>query len=160
MLINAMDIEKFCDILHQSGRKIVFTNGCFDILHAGHITYLQHARALGDCLIIAVNDDASISRLKGPTRPVNPLLERMQVLGALGCVDYVVPFSEDTPKALIEAVSPHILVKGGDYEVHQIAGAEHVLAKGGQVKILPFVQGCSTTGMIERMNTLAVEEIS
>lgn len=144
--------------LKAKGKKIVMTNGCFDILHAGHITYLQQARALGDCLIIAVNDDASISRLKGPTRPINPLKERMQVLGALGCVDYVVPFSEDTPKTLIEAVSPHTLVKGGDYEVHQIAGAEHVLAKGGHVKILPFVQGCSTTSMIERMNTPAVEE--
>lgn len=143
--------------LKAKGKKIVMTNGCFDILHAGHITYLQQARALGDCLVIAVNDDASISRLKGPTRPINPLPERMQVLGALGCVDFVVPFSEDTPRALIEAVSPHILVKGGDYEVHQIAGSDHVLAKGGQVKILPFVPGCSTTGMLERMNTPEVE---
>jgi D-beta-D-heptose 7-phosphate kinase/D-beta-D-heptose 1-phosphate adenosyltransferase len=143
--------------LKAKGKRIVMTNGCFDILHAGHITYLQQARALGDCLIIAVNDDASISRLKGPTRPINRLAERMQVLGALGCVDYVVPFNEDTPKVLIEAVSPHTLVKGGDYEVHQIAGSDHVLAKGGQVRILPFVDGCSTTGMIERMNTPAVE---
>lgn len=146
------------DKLKAKGKRIVMTNGCFDILHAGHITYLQQARALGNCLIIAVNDDNSISRLKGPTRPVNPLAERLQVLAALGCVDYVVAFSEDTPKRLIEAVSPHILVKGGDYEVHQIAGSEHVLAKGGQVKILPFVPGCSTTGMLERMNTPAVEE--
>ncbi|MCS5710138.1 bifunctional D-glycero-beta-D-manno-heptose-7-phosphate kinase/D-glycero-beta-D-manno-heptose 1-phosphate adenylyltransferase HldE [Candidatus Berkiella aquae] len=145
------------DKLKLKRKKIVMTNGCFDILHAGHITYLQQARALGDCLIMAVNDDASIKRLKGPTRPVNPLAERMQVLAALGCVDFVVPFSEDTPAALIEAVTPHILVKGGDYEVHQIAGASHVLAHGGQVKILPFVPGCSTTGMLERINQTAVE---
>ncbi|HRE32582.1 MAG TPA: bifunctional heptose 7-phosphate kinase/heptose 1-phosphate adenyltransferase, partial [Candidatus Berkiella sp.] len=103
------------------------------------------------------NDDASIKRLKGPARPVNPLAERMQVLAALGCVDFVVPFSEDTPASLIEAVTPHILVKGGDYEVHQIAGASHVLAHGGQVKILPFVPGCSTTSMLERISQTAVE---
>ncbi len=143
--------------LKAKGKKIVMTNGCFDILHAGHITYLQQARALGDCLIMAVNDDASIQRLKGSTRPINPLAERMQVLAALACVDFVVPFSEDTPRALIEAVSPHILVKGGDYQVSQIAGADHVLANGGQVKILPFVPGCSTTGMLERLNQTAVE---
>lgn len=143
--------------LKAKGKKIVMTNGCFDILHAGHITYLQQARALGDCLIMAVNDDASIQRLKGLTRPINPLAERMQVLAALACVDFVVPFSEDTPRALIEAVSPHILVKGGDYQVSQIAGADHVLATGGQVKILPFVPGCSTTGMLERLNQTAVE---
>ncbi|MFI4937003.1 MAG: bifunctional D-glycero-beta-D-manno-heptose-7-phosphate kinase/D-glycero-beta-D-manno-heptose 1-phosphate adenylyltransferase HldE [Candidatus Berkiellales bacterium] len=133
-----------------AGDKIVMTNGCFDILHAGHVTYLQQARALGDCLIIAVNDDHSVRRLKGVSRPINPLAERMQVLAALGCVDYVVPFSEDTPEALITQVLPNILVKGGDYQVHQIAGAKQVIHHGGKVEILPFVPGCSTTGMLER----------
>lgn len=133
------------------GHKIVMTNGCFDILHAGHVTYLQQARALGDCLIMAVNDDDSVRRLKGPTRPINPLHERMQVLAALGCVDYVIPFSEDTPERLIKQVTPHILTKGGDYEIHQIAGSQHVIRHGGEVIILPFVDGCSTTKMVKKM---------
>lgn len=133
------------------GERIVMTNGCFDILHAGHISYLQEARNLGDCLIIAVNDDNSVERLKGPTRPINSLLNRMQVLAALGCVDYVVPFSEDTPEDLIIDLSPNILVKGGDYQVSQIAGAKHVLQQGGRVEILPFVEGLSTTNTIQKM---------
>lgn len=134
------------------GHKIIMTNGCFDILHAGHVQYLQEARKLGDCLIVAINDDSSVARLKGPTRPVNSLRERMQVLAALGAVDYVIAFSEDTPEQLIKAISPHVLVKGGDYTVAQIAGAKHVLSQGGQVEIIPLVPGCSTTGMLERAN--------
>ncbi len=133
------------------GDKIIMTNGCFDILHAGHIAYLQQARALGSCLIVAVNDDASVQRLKGKTRPINPLDQRMQVLGALGCVDYVVSFSEDTPQRLIANVLPHVLVKGGDYKPEQIAGAIEVIQNGGSVEILPFVDGCSTTQTISRM---------
>ncbi len=133
------------------GDKIIMTNGCFDILHAGHIAYLQQARALGNCLIVAVNDDASVQRLKGKTRPINPLDQRMQVLGALGCVDYVVSFSEDTPQRLIANVLPHVLVKGGDYKPEQIAGAIEVIQNGGSVEILPFVDGCSTTQTISRM---------
>lgn len=134
------------------GDKIVMTNGCFDILHAGHISYLQEARLLGNCLIIAVNDDDSVRRLKGATRPINTLKNRMQVLAALGCVDYVVAFSEDTPQQLIAQILPHILVKGGDYTADQIAGSIEVIRNGGQVKILPFVPGCSTTQTVERMN--------
>jgi len=130
------------------GRRVVLTNGCFDILHLGHITYLKQARALGDMLIIAVNDDASVSRLKGPSRPINDLTQRMALLAELDCVDAVIDFSEDTPARLIEAIMPDVLVKGGDYEVSQIAGHEAVLANGGRVEVLPFVPGRSTTDII------------
>ncbi|MDR5868642.1 bifunctional D-glycero-beta-D-manno-heptose-7-phosphate kinase/D-glycero-beta-D-manno-heptose 1-phosphate adenylyltransferase HldE [Halomonas koreensis] len=130
------------------GERVVMTNGCFDILHAGHVAYLEHARRLGDRLIVAVNDDASIGRLKGPTRPINPLARRMQVLAGLGAVDWVVPFAEDTPQRLIEAVLPDVLVKGGDYRPEQIAGGEAVRAAGGEVRVLGFEDGVSTTAMI------------
>lgn len=131
--------------------KIVMTNGCFDILHAGHICYLQQARALGDCLIVAVNDDMSVKKLKGPQRPINTLARRMQLLTALSCVDYVVAFSECTPQKLIATILPDILVKGGDYVPEQIAGAQEVLQQGGRIEILPFLPGCSTTQLIERI---------
>lgn len=130
------------------GERVVMTNGCFDILHAGHVSYLAQAKQLGDRLIVAVNDDASVARLKGPKRPVNTLARRMQVLAALGAVDWVVPFAEDTPQALIERVLPDILVKGGDYAPEEIAGGEAVIANGGEVKVLGFEDGVSTTGMI------------
>lgn len=135
----------------ERGQRVVMTNGCFDILHAGHVQYLSQAKALGDKFIIAVNDDNSVARLKGPERPLNHLSDRMKVLAALQSVDWVVPFSEDTPARLIEAVLPDVLVKGGDYEVHQIAGHEAVLAAGGQVNILPFKDGNSTTGLIQKI---------
>ena len=137
--------------LKSQGKRIVMTNGCFDILHQGHVDYLQQARALGDVLIVAVNSDASVSRLKGPTRPIVPLKNRMGLLAALSCVDYVVPFDSDTPQALIAKVLPHILVKGGDYRVEQIAGHEEVLANGGQVIILPFTPGFSTSAIVKRI---------
>ena len=132
----------------QAGERVVMTNGCFDILHAGHVTYLQQARALGDRLIVAVNDDASVRRLKGETRPVNPIAARETVLAALAAVDWVVPFSEDTPERLICRVCPDVLVKGGDYRPEDIAGGGCVLGAGGEVKILTFVPGHSTSGMI------------
>lgn len=134
--------------------RIVMTNGCFDVLHAGHIAYLEQAKELGKRLIVAVNDDASVARLKGASRPINPLKERMAVLAALRVVDWVVAFSEDTPERLIKMVSPDVLVKGGDYAVHEIAGSEHVLSNGGEVKILGFVEGFSTTSIINRMRGL------
>ncbi len=134
-----------------AGKRIVMTNGCFDILHAGHVQYLAQAKKLGDYLIIAVNDDDSVRRLKGKTRPLNKLVDRTAVLAAMSAVTWVVPFSEDTPAALIEAVLPHVLVKGGDYRVEQIAGHEAVLAAGGAVEILPFKPGCSTTGLVEKI---------
>ncbi len=130
---------------------VVMTNGCFDLLHPGHVAYLEQARALGDRLIVAVNDDASVGRLKGSERPVNPLQHRMAVLAGLAAVDWVVPFSEDTPARLIEAVSPDLLVKGGDYRIEQIAGHEAVLAAGGEVRVLPFVAGHSTTAIISAL---------
>jgi len=129
----------------------VFTNGCFDILHVGHVTYLAAAKAKGKYLIIGVNDDASVKRLKGDTRPINTLEDRMRVLAALESVDYVIPFSEDTPLNLIEHVLPSILVKGGDYTLDTIVGADSVIENGGSVEVIPFVEGKSTTRMIERM---------
>ncbi len=130
------------------GEKIVMTNGVFDILHAGHVSYLANARKLGDRLIVAVNSDGSTRRLKGPTRPVNALPQRMAVLSALGAVDWVVPFEEDTPQRLIAEILPDILVKGGDYKPEDIAGSKEVWANGGDVQVLNFEDGCSTTNII------------
>ncbi|WKE64745.1 bifunctional D-glycero-beta-D-manno-heptose-7-phosphate kinase/D-glycero-beta-D-manno-heptose 1-phosphate adenylyltransferase HldE [Gallaecimonas kandeliae] len=137
----------------RRGEKVVMTNGCFDILHAGHVGYLQQARALGDRLIVAVNDDDSVRRLKGDGRPVNNLERRMTVLAALGAVDWVVSFGEDTPQRLIAHVLPDLLVKGGDYKVEDIAGGAEVMANGGEVKVLGFEDGVSTTAIIERIKT-------
>ena len=132
-------------------KKIVFTNGCFDILHAGHVTYLQQAKQLGDYLIVAVNDDDSITRLKGPGRPINSVEQRMAVLAGLGVVDWVISFDDDTPKRLLKLLQPHILAKGGDYTVDQVVGAEIVLAYGGDVRVLGIIKGVSTTNIIDRM---------
>jgi D-beta-D-heptose 7-phosphate kinase/D-beta-D-heptose 1-phosphate adenosyltransferase len=131
--------------------RIVFTNGCFDILHAGHVTYLEQARAQGDRLIVAVNDDASVSRLKGPGRPINSVDRRMAVLAGLGAVDWVVSFGEDTPENLIGNVRPDVLVKGGDYSVEQVVGASIVTAYGGTVKVLGLVENSSTTAIVEKI---------
>ena len=137
----------------QQNKTVVMTNGCFDIIHAGHIHYLEQAKQLGDYLIVAVNDDASVKRLKGETRPVNNLQARMQVLQGLAAVDWVVPFSEDTPEKLICQLLPDTLVKGGDYQIHEIAGHECIQAAGGQVSILDFVDKHSTTKLIQRLQT-------
>ena len=134
------------------GEKIVMTNGCFDILHAGHVAYLQQAKALGNRLIVAVNSDNSVRQLKGDGRPVNPCDRRMSVLAALGSVDWVVEFGEATPQRLITEIMPDVLVKGGDYQVDQIAGAKEVLENGGKVEVLDFLDGVSTTKIIESMN--------
>ncbi len=133
------------------GERIVMTNGCFDVLHAGHVSYLEEAKSLGDRLIVAVNDDASVTRLKGPQRPINKLADRMAVLSGLAAVDWVVPFSEDTPARLIEAVRPDVLVKGGDYRVEDIAGGEAVLQSGGEVRVLAFREGHSSTRIIDKL---------
>lgn len=130
----------------------VFTNGCFDLLHRGHVTYLAQARALGGSLIVALNTDASVRRLgKGEDRPVNTLADRMAVVAALGCVDLVTWFDEDTPLALIEAIAPEVLVKGGDWPVEQIVGGAGVRARGGQVVSIPFVHERSTSALLERI---------
>ncbi len=132
-----------------AGERVVMTNGCFDILHRGHVEYLARARALGDRLIVAVNSDESVKRLKGDSRPLNSLDARMAVLSALRSVDWVVAFSSDTPGELIGEVLPDVLVKGGDYQVHEIAGADAVIANGGKVSIMDFVDGYSTSQIIE-----------
>ena len=134
----------------RSGR-LVFTNGVFDILHRGHVEYLFGARALGDALVLGVNSDDSVRRLKGPERPVNPLEDRLHLLAGLGCVDAVTSFSDDTPRALITALLPDVLVKGGDYRADDVVGATEVREAGGEVVILPFVEGRSTTSIIQRM---------
>ena len=136
---------------HSSGRKTVFTNGCFDILHAGHVSYLKKAREMGDRLVVGVNSDESVRRLKGDGRPVNNLEDRIEVLSALECVDEVIPFEEDTPIELIKKVHPDILVKGEDYTVDTIVGADHVLSYGGEVRTIPLLEGRSTTGIIAKM---------
>jgi D-beta-D-heptose 7-phosphate kinase/D-beta-D-heptose 1-phosphate adenosyltransferase len=135
----------------RRGRRVVLTNGCFDILHRGHVTYLSRAKALGDLLVVGVNTDAGIRRLKGPARPINPLDDRLQVLAALSCVDLAVPFDEDTPHDLIRAVRPAVFVKGGDYTRDRLPEAGLVEELGGEVRILSFVADRSTTGLIERI---------
>jgi D-beta-D-heptose 7-phosphate kinase/D-beta-D-heptose 1-phosphate adenosyltransferase len=138
----------------QGGKRIVFTNGCFDILHAGHVEYLKFARSRGDVLIVGVNEDESVRRLKGPTRPVNQLADRLTVLAALEVVDGVVPFGEDTPRALVEQITPHVLVKGEDYIDKPVVGREWVEAHGGQVVLAPFLAGRSTTSILARAGDL------
>ncbi len=139
------------DLDRAQGRRVVFTNGCFDILHRGHVTYLSRAKALGDILVIGVNSDAGIRRLKGPGRPINTLEDRVHVLAALSCVDRIVAFDEDTPHRLIRAVRPHVFVKGGDYTRDRLPEASLVEELGGVVRILPFMASRSTTGIIERI---------
>jgi rfaE bifunctional protein nucleotidyltransferase chain/domain len=134
--------------------KIVFTNGCFDILHPGHIAYLEEARALGDLLVVGLNSDSSVRRLKGPQRPINPQEDRAIMLAGLASVDYVTFFDEDTPIELIRRVDPDILVKGGDWTIDRIVGADHVQSRGGKVYSLPFCQGYSTTALIEKIKAL------
>lgn len=133
------------------GRRVVFTNGCFDLLHQGHVTYLAEARRQGDCLVIGLNSDSSVRAIKGPTRPVNSELSRARVLAGLASVDHVVLFDEPTPLALIKALLPDILVKGADWPIEQIVGAAEVIAAGGQVANIPLVQDFSTTGIIDRI---------
>jgi len=140
--------------LQAQGHRVVFTNGCFDLLHPGHVTYLEQARSLGEALIVGVNTDDSVRRLgKDERRPVNPESDRARVLAALTCVDRVVLFDEDTPLELISALQPDVLVKGGDYQLREIVGRELVTARGGQVLALPFVPGYSTTELLARIRS-------
>jgi D-beta-D-heptose 7-phosphate kinase/D-beta-D-heptose 1-phosphate adenosyltransferase len=150
-LVNESELMAMVAEARQRNERIVMTNGCFDVLHAGHVAYLEEAKTLGDRLIVAVNDDESVRRLKGEKRPINDLLDRMSVLAGLAAVDWVVPFSEDTPQRLIAAVSPQVLVKGGDYKSAEIAGAKEVLAAGGEVRALAFRDGKSSTRIIDSM---------
>ena len=137
--------------LRAAGRRLVFTNGCFDLLHVGHVRYLREARALGDALLVAVNSDRSVRALKGAGRPVLSESERAELLAALSSVDFVTVFDEESPRALIAEVLPDVLVKGGDYALEEIHGREEVERAGGRVVALPFVEGASTTSIIERL---------
>lgn len=135
----------------SSGKKIVFTNGCFDLLHAGHLAYLSEAASLGDVLIVGLNSDCSVQKLKGPSRPVNDETTRTTMLASMFFIDGVVTFTEDTPLELIKFVKPDVLVKGGDYKIEQIAGAQEVLHNGGTVKILNFLPGYSSSAIIKKI---------
>jgi D-beta-D-heptose 7-phosphate kinase/D-beta-D-heptose 1-phosphate adenosyltransferase len=149
-IVSEDELVKIIARARAHDEKIVMTNGCFDLLHAGHVAYLEQAKSLGDRLIVAVNSDASVKQLKGDLRPINCLQERMTVLAALACVDWVVSFTEETPERLYCTVLPDVLVKGGDYSADQVAGGDCVIKAGGEVKILQFVDGQSTTAMIKR----------
>ncbi len=137
----------------EQGKKVVFTNGCFDLLHPGHIKYLNDAKALGDVLILGLNADASISRLKGKSRPINPLNDRAAMLNGLKAIDAVVAFEEDTPQKLIAKLLPDVLVKGGDYAADDIVGAKEVRDAGGEVIVVPFLGGYSSSKLIERIKS-------
>ena len=151
MLIAIEDIEKFCEVLRKGDKRVVFTNGCFDILHAGHVRYLQKARELGDCLVLGLNSDASVRRLKGPGRPVNNENDRAEVIGALKSVDYVTIFDEPTASELIALVKPAVYAKGGDYTLDTLPEAKIVQSYGGEVAFIDLVEGRSTTNIIEKI---------
>lgn len=151
MLVARKDIAKFCEILRQGGQKVVFTNGCFDILHAGHVTYLEAAKAQGDVLVLGLNTDESVRRLKGPERPINSELDRAKVVGALKAVDYVVLFGEQTAETVIAEVKPDVYVKGGDYTLDTLPEAKIVQNYGGKVAFIDMVEGRSTTNIINKI---------
>jgi len=151
MIISFDATEKMCLDLHRNGKQIVFTNGCFDIIHAGHVTYLKKAKALGDLLFVGLNTDSSVKRLKGENRPLNTETDRATVLDELKSVDYVVLFDADTPEELIKLIKPDVLVKGGDYTYDTIVGADYVSSLGGKVVTIPLVEGKSTTSIINKI---------
>ena len=135
----------------KQGNKVVFTNGCFDLLHVGHVRYLRQARGLGDLLVVALNSDESVKKLKGPSRPIQPEQDRTEIMAALECVDFVTLFSEETPLELIKLLLPDVLAKGGDWPVHEIVGRDVVEAAGGHVLSMPYVEGCSSSDLIQRL---------
>ena len=135
----------------RKGTKVVFTNGCFDLLHVGHVRYLRQAKRMGDLLVVGINTDESVRRLKGPCRPVQPEQDRAEILASLECVDFVVSFDEDTPLSLIERLMPDVLAKGADWPLDEIVGREVVEASGGRVARIPYLKGMSTSGLIERI---------
>lgn len=150
MSCNSIELENIA-YQKKQGKKVVFTNGCFDILHVGHVRYLSEARKLGDALVVGLNSDSSVRGLKGETRPIVPEEERKEMLLALKVVDFVCIFAEDTPLELIKKVHPDVLVKGGDWQVSQIVGADFVLAQGGEVLSLSFHEGHSTTDIVSKI---------
>lgn len=150
-IVSIDELQKERARLREEGKRLVFTNGCFDILHVGHVRYLQSARELGDALLVAINSDRSVRELKGAGRPVMNEMERAELIAALGAVDYVTIFDDISPRSLIAEVLPDILVKGGDYNLDEIHGREEVERAGGRVLSLPFIEGASTSSIIERV---------
>jgi rfaE bifunctional protein nucleotidyltransferase chain/domain len=153
MVVSRNEIKSISEKLKMEGKTVVFTNGCFDILHSGHVFYLREAKSQGDILILGLNSDTSVRRLKGENRPVNPEEDRAIVISELKSIDYVVIFEEDTPLDLITDVVPDKLVKGGDYKPEEVVGKELVEKNGGEVVIIPFVDGKSTTNIIKKINS-------
>lgn len=151
-IINRKDIQKLSENLKNQGKKIVFTNGCFDILHVGHVRYLKESSKYGDVMIVGLNSDSSVKRLKGDSRPLNKELDRAEVLSALGFVDYVVIFEEDTPEELLNEIKPNIYTKGADYILETLPEAKTVLKNGGKVEFITLVEGKSTTNIIKKMS--------
>lgn len=149
-VLNPATLEQAVQSYRSQNKKIVFTNGCFDLLHIGHVTYLEEAKKLGDILIVGINSDDSVKKLKGPTRPIQNEKDRSEILAALKSVDHTYIFGEETPLDLIKSVKPDVLVKGGDWKIDQIVGSDFVLSYGGSVKSLNFVNGKSTTSIIEK----------
>src|ERR671933_1841210 len=158
VILDREELRRVREDLRARGLRLVFTNGCFDVLHVGHVRYLRQARELGDALLVAVNSDRSVRALKGAGRPVMGEGERAELLAALGAVDFVTVFDEESPRALIADLLPDVLVKGGDYALDEIHGREEVERAGGQVISLPFVEGASTTGIIERIKAVTSDE--
>lgn len=151
ILANRDDASTWAEQRRAGGARVVFTNGVFDLLHPGHVRYLQAARAQGDVLIVAINSDRSVSAIKGPTRPITPEAERAEILDALACVDAVVVFDEDTPAEIVRAVQPDVLVKGADWAPDKIVGRDTVEARGGRVVLMPVEQGWSTTSIVAKI---------
>jgi len=150
------ELKRIIAYLRKQSKKIVFTNGCFDILHYGHIKYLQDTKGLADVLVLGLNSDSSVKKIKGSARPINKQLDRARVLSALSCVDYLTIFSEDTPLKLIRLIQPDVLVKGGDWQAEKIVGADFVKSRGGKVMAIPYIKGYSTTQQIKKIRELSV----
>lgn len=150
-IISRSELAQLGEDLRADGKRVVFTNGCFDVLHVGHLRYLQQARGLGDALVVGVNSDAGVRRLKGPQRPIVPEEERAELLAGLACVDYVTLFDEPLPNQTLSALRPHIHVKGGDYEAERLPETPLVRSMGGEVVIVPLVEGRSTTDVVRRI---------
>lgn len=152
-LSSRRSLSQWARRMRQSGKRIVFTNGCFDILHAGHVDYLERARRMGDCLVVGLNSDRSTRKLKGPGRPINRERDRARILSALSCVDRITIFNEATPIQLIQAARPHVLVKGSDWPLRSIAGYRELLSWGGKVRRIRLLRGRSTTGVLRKIKS-------
>jgi rfaE bifunctional protein nucleotidyltransferase chain/domain len=157
-VLNRKTLKERVDSLRQSGKVVVFTNGCFDLLHVGHVRYLQEARKQGDCLVVAVNSDSSVRQIKGPGRPIIPEEQRAEVVAAVGCVDWVTIFDEPDPLVLIKLLKPDVLVKGGDWPEEKIVGAPEVKEAGGKVSRVPLEVGVSTSHILEKVGAAAAKK--